>query len=82
MRYNPRLIRMRTPGRVLSGIVLAGMLCAGAAVLWPSGAVEVTIDAARGEVKKIPIAIFNFREALQGEATNLTDVLLADLRRS
>jgi TolB protein len=82
MRYNSRLIRMRTPGRLVLGIVLAGMLCAGAAVLWPSGAVEVTIDAARGEVKKIPIAIFNFREALQGEATNLTDVLRADLRRS
>src|SRR5438445_8279458 len=67
---------------VLVGFLLACSVLMGAAVLWPSGAVEVFIDASRGDIKKIPIAIFTFKEDLRGDGQNLTEVLKADLRRS
>ncbi len=53
-----------------------------AALLLPSGAVEVFLDATRGEIKKIPIAVFTFKENVRLDGENLTDVLKADLRRS
>ena len=53
-----------------------------AALLLPSGAVEVFLDATRGEIKKIPIAVFTFNEKVPVKGGNLTDVLKADLRRS
>jgi TolB protein len=67
---------------VLVSIVLACSVLMGGAVLWPSGAVEVFIDATRGDIKKIPIAVFTFKEDVRGDGQNLTDVLKADLRRS
>jgi TolB protein len=47
-----------------------------------SGAVEVFIDAARGSIQKIPIAVFPFKQGfyLNGQAP--AEVLKADLRRS
>jgi len=66
----------------LLGLALAGSVLIGGALLWPSGAVEVFIDATRGEVKKIPIAVFTFKENLRGSGQNLTEILKADLRRS
>jgi TolB protein len=51
-------------------------------MLLPSEAVEVFLDATRGEIKKIPIAVFTFNEKVPLKGENLTDVLKADLRRS
>ena len=48
----------------------------------PSGAVEVFIDATRSEVKKIPVAVFTFKDTLRFNGHNPTEVLKADLRRS
>ena len=67
---------------ILLGLALACSILIGGALLWPSHAVEVFIDATRGEIKKIPIAVFTFKESLRGDSQNLTDVLKADLRRS
>ncbi|HEY3198391.1 MAG TPA: Tol-Pal system beta propeller repeat protein TolB [Nitrospirales bacterium] len=64
------------------GLALACSVLIGGALLWPSHAVEVFIDATRGEIKKIPIAVFTFKESLRGDSQNVTDVLKADLRRS
>jgi TolB protein len=51
-------------------------------LVWPLGAVEVFIDATRSEVKKIPIAVFTFKDLLRYNEHNPTEVLKADLRRS
>lgn len=50
--------------------------------VWPSGAVEVFIDATRSEVKKIPIAVFTIKDLLRTNGYSPTEVLKADLRRS
>lgn len=67
----------------LSGAgLLAAVLVVSAVFVVSSGAVEVFIDATRGAIQKIPIAVFPFKEglALNGQAP--LEVLKADLRRS
>jgi TolB protein len=74
---------LASASRNLAGGLLAlGVLALGGFFVLPSGAVEVVIDATRGEVKKIPIAVFTFKDALRFNRQNLTEVLKADLRRS
>lgn len=67
--------------RVMGFACLAILVMVGGLV-WPSGAVEVFLDATRSEVKKIPIAVFTFKDALRYNGHNPTEVLKADLRRS
>ncbi len=65
------------------GVLLIGALLAVLAVfVVSSGAIEVFIDANRGAIQKIPIAVYTFKQglALTGQAP--TEVLKADLRRS
>ena len=62
------------------GLLLA-LLVVGVFVV-PSRAVEVFIDATRGEIKKIPIAVYTFNDVLQTPGQSPTEVLKADLRRS
>src|SRR5256885_7390478 len=76
---HPGVDRRASKRSVLVGLALSCSVLIGGAVLWPSGAVEVFIDATRGDIKKIPIAIFTFKEDLPWEGQNLTDVLKADL---
>lgn len=47
-----------------------------------SGAVEVFIDAARGSIQKIPIAVFPFKQGFYLHGQPPAEVLKADLRRS
>jgi TolB protein len=56
-------------------VMVGGIVC-------PLGAVEVFLDATRSEVKKIPIAVFTFKDVLRYNGYNPTEVLKADLRRS
>src|SRR5205823_13955638 len=79
---HPGVARRASRRSVLVGFALCCSVLMGGADLWPSGAVEVFIDATRGDIKKIPIAIFTFKEDLPWDGQNLTDVLKADLRRS
>ena len=79
---HPGVARRASRRSVLVGFALCCSVLMGGAILWPSGAVEVFIDATRGDIKKIPIAIFTFKEDLPWDGQNLTDVLKADLRRS
>jgi TolB protein len=87
MRHKPEfesstVVPQATRRPLLLGVMLMlSVLIAGVA-LGPSGAVEVTIDAIRGDIKKIPIAVFTFKENLRLDGQNLTEVLKADLRRS
>jgi len=65
------------------GVLLIGALLAVLAIfVVSSGAIEVFIDANRGAIQKIPIAVYTFKQglALNGQAP--TEVLKADLRRS
>jgi len=65
------------------GVLLIGAVFAVLAVfVVSSGAIEVFIDANRGAIQKIPIAVYSFKQglALNGQAP--TEVLKADLRRS
>lgn len=64
------------------GLLVFILLVVGGVLIRPSGAVEVYLDATRGEVKKIPIAVFTLKDAVRSNGQNLTDVLKADLRRS
>jgi len=68
--------------RTVLGVVVAGVLLLPLVLLPHSGAVDVFIDATRGEIKKIPIAVFSLKENLRHEGQNLTEILKADLRRS
>jgi len=63
-------------GAVVAGIVVSVVLVVS------SGAVEVFIDATRGSIQKIPIAVFPFREDVVQSGQSLREVLKADLRRS
>ncbi len=63
------------------GPAVAGFVISAALVV-SSGAVEVLIDATRGAIQKIPIAVFPFRGGLSLDAQAPLDVLKADLRRS
>jgi len=67
----------------LSGLgpAAAGFVISAAFVV-SSGAVEVFIDATRGSVQKIPIAVFPFQEGLSLNGQVPLEVLKADLRRS
>ena len=69
--------------RVLSGGRLAaGVLVVSALFVLSSGAVEVFLDATRGSIQKIPIAVFPFQEGLPLNGQDPLEVLKADLRRS
>ena len=68
--------------QIAVGLVVFSLLLLAAAAMWPSAAVEVFLDATRGEIKKIPIAVFTFKESLHADGGNLTETLKADLRRS
>jgi TolB protein len=67
---------------ILLGVTFLCTAFIGGALLLPSWAVEVFLDATRGEIKKIPIAVFTFKEKMRLDSANLTEVLRADLRRS
>src|SRR2546425_5883435 len=59
------------------------MALAGSAVFAvTTGAVEVFIDATRGAIQKIPIAVYSFKSATPVPGQPAADVLKADLRRS
>src|SRR5712691_6481546 len=59
------------------------MALAGSAVFAvTTGAVEVFIDATRGAIQKIPIAVYSFKSAAPVPGQPAADVLKADLRRS
>src|SRR5437660_9189944 len=59
------------------------MALAGSAVFAvATGAVEVFIDATRGAIQKIPIAVYSFKSATPVPGQPAADVLKADLRRS
>src|SRR5207302_1530588 len=59
------------------------MALAGSAVFAvTTGAVEVFIDATRGAIQKIPIAVYSFNSATPVPGQPAADVLKADLRRS
>ncbi len=66
----------------MSALMSVGLLMMVGGLVLPSGAIEVFIDATRSEVKKIPIAVFTFTDALRFNGHNPTEVLKADLRRS
>ena len=67
----------------LAGLSLAAAgFVISAAFVVSSGAVEVFIDATRGSVQKIPIAVFPFQEGLSLNGQVPLEVLKADLRRS
>lgn len=67
----------------LSGPRLAAVgFVISAAFVVSSGAVEVFIDATRGAIQKIPIAVFPFQEGLSLNGQAPLEVLKADLRRS
>jgi len=67
--------------RALLAVSIAVSVAAG--IMWTSSeAVEVFIDASRGEIKKIPIAVFNFKNAVPSPGHDLTDILKSDLQRS
>ena len=69
--------------RSFSGFSLsAAVLVVSAAFVVSSGAVEVFIDATRGSIQKIPIAVFPFQEGLSLNGQAPLEVLKADLRRS
>ncbi len=78
MRVSGNLVLHRPIGMLLIGMLLA----VPAIVVVNSGAIEVFIDANRGAIQKIPIAVYPFKQglALNGQAP--TEVLKADLRRS
>lgn len=63
------------------GLAVAGFVISAAFVV-SSGAVEVFIDATRGSIQKIPIAIFPFQAGLSLSGQVPLEVLKADLRRS
>src|SRR3989338_5476521 len=63
------------------GLAAAGFVISAAFVV-SSGAVEVFIDATRGSIQKIPIAVFPFKEGLSMNGQAPLEVLKADLRRS
>lgn len=67
---------------VTGGLLVVGVFGFGGAFVLPSEAVEVFIDVTRGEVKRIPIAVFTFKNALSFNGYSPTEVLKADLRRS
>lgn len=77
-----RLFRVSFRYRTAVALVVITLLSLGSALWWPSEAVEVFIDATRGEIKKIPIAVFNFKDQIQTERQVPSEVLKADLRRS
>jgi len=60
----------------------AALLMVSAVFVVSSGAVEVFIDATRGAIQKIPIAVFPFTEGLSLNGQVPLEVLKADLRRS
>jgi TolB protein len=62
--------------------LLTAVLVVAAALVVSSGAVEVFIDATRGSIQKIPIAVFPFKEGLSMNGQVPLEVLKADLRRS
>lgn len=67
----------------LSGCGLAAaVFVVSTAFVVSSGAVEVFIDATRGSIQKIPIAVFPFTEGLSLNGQAPLEVLKADLRRS
>ena len=64
-------------------VSLLALLLAGSAVFAvTTGAVEVFIDATRGAIQKIPIAVYSFKSAISVPGQFPADVLKADLRRS
>src|SRR2546428_10436450 len=82
MGLSKKLTALGRRRQIAVGLVAFGALLAAAAAMWPSAAVEVFIDATRGEIKKIPIAVFTFKENTHADGGNLTETLKADLRRS
>src|SRR5437870_5548936 len=62
--------------------LLALVLTGSAVFAVATGAVEVFIDATRGAIQKIPIAIYSFKSATPVPGQPPADVLKADLRRS
>ena len=48
----------------------------------PTGAVEVFIDATRGAIQKVPIAVYSFKSGVAVTGQPPADVLKEDLRRS
>ncbi len=68
----------RPVGRLALLLALAGSAVFAVA----TGAVEVFIDATRGAIQKIPIAVYSFRSAIPVPGQPPADVLKTDLRRS
>ena len=65
------------------GLLALLLALAGSAVFAvATGAVEVFIDATRGAIQKIPIAVYSFKSAISVPGQFPADVLKADLRRS
>src|SRR6267143_1545678 len=65
------------------GLLALLLALAGSAVFAvATGAVEVFIDATRGAIQKIPIAIYSFKSSAPVPGQFPADVLKADLRRS
>jgi len=65
------------------GLLALLLALAGSAVFAvATGAVEVFIDATRGAIQKIPIAVYSFKSAIPVPGQPPADVLKADLRRS
>src|SRR5438132_13708617 len=61
---------------------LLSVLAGSAVFAVATGAVEVFIDATRGAIQKVPIAVYSFRSGVAVTGQPPADVLKEDLRRS
>jgi TolB protein len=73
----------RSAVRRPAGLLAPLLALAGSAVFAvATGAVEVFIDATRGAIQKIPIAVYGFKSVVTVPGQSPVEVLKADLRRS
>src|SRR5437667_511962 len=63
-------------------LVLLSVLAGSAVFAVATGAVEVFIDATRGAIQKVPIAVYSFKSGVAVTGQPPADVLKEDLRRS